>query len=275
MRVLKFVVCVLFLVHAANVYAEQSEPPILDNPFEKRPKVEPPQAETPTLENPFAEKPKVEQPKVEPPQTQPPKTVPPGIEVPKVQSPRLDKSKMSVAKKAEKKPLITSSSVSAALGINFRNKQIFSQESYFQDSWLVAVGGHWDLSLWSLQALIRGGFERFQLLPRDTKQLGIETTETRLSLEAGLENRLYLPLGASLGIVRVGKSSKLISGEFISDQSSSTAWSDSAFAPSYRIWVGVPLWRSGAQLNACFQQVFVSQPADEKTGYGAELRVQF
>lgn len=275
MRVLKFAVCVLFLVHAADVYAEQSEPPILDNPFEQRPKVEPPKAETPTLEKPFAEKPKVEQPKVEPPQAQPPKTVPPEIEVPKVQSPRVDKSKMGVAKKAEKKPLITSSSVSAALGMNFRSKQIFSQESYFQDSWLVAFGGHWDLSLWSMQALIRGGFERFQALPRDTKQLGIESTETRLSLEAGFENRFFLPVGASLGIVRVGKSSKLISGEFISDQSTSTTWTDLAFVPSYRVWVGVPLWHNGVQLNACFQQVFVSQPADEKTGYGAELRVQF
>ena len=265
MRVLKYVFGILFLVHVVDVHAEQSKPPTSDIPFDQSPKVKSPQAESPTLENPFVEKPRIEPPKVEPPKVEPPK----------VQTPRIEKSKNSVAKKTLDKPLITSSSVSAALGINFRNKQIFSQESFFQDSWLVAVGGHWDLSLWSMQALIRGGYERFQPLPRDTKQLGIETTETRLSLEAGFENRDLFPLGASLGIVRVGKSSKLSSGEFIIDQSSSTAWTDSTFAPSYRIWVGVPLWRSGAQLNASFQQVFVSQPTDEKTGYGAELRMQF
>lgn len=164
---------------------------------------------------------------------------------------------------------------SATVGLNFRPKQLYSQEFYLQESLFLRGGLHWPSILLEQDLVVSAGFEKFQSLPRNSKQVGIDIVESRVGLEAGLENHLILPVGTSVGVTRISKTSKLNVGEYVIDDSATKDFSESIVVPSLRFWIGVPLIPEKLQLSAGVQRVFMSRPADERLNYSSEFRIEF
>lgn len=164
---------------------------------------------------------------------------------------------------------------SGAVGLNVRTKEFYSQETYLQESWLIAAGAHWSTGRWESDLFLRTSFEKFQELPNSKRQLEMTSRENRLGLEAGVEASLYLPAGVSLGVVRIAKTTTLQSGDYVLVDATNTDLSESLWVPSFRLWVGVPMLPRVLQFNIGIQQVFMSRPKDETFNYGGELRYEF
>lgn len=165
--------------------------------------------------------------------------------------------------------------LTAGIGLNFRAKALFSQERYFQESYVVSAGLHWPVRLLASDLLIHGSYEKFTDLPRSESQLGINPKESRLSMDVGIENHTYTPIGASLGVVWIKKQFELNPGSYVLDGSTQSNWQQSLNAPVLRVWTGVPLIPDRLNLNVGIQRVFVTQPADEQFSYGGEFRFEF
>lgn len=164
---------------------------------------------------------------------------------------------------------------SGAVGLNVRTKEFYSQETYLQESWLVAAGAHWSTGRWESDLFLRTSFEKFQELPNSKIQLEMTSRENRLGLEAGVESSLYLPAGVSLGVVRIAKTTTLRSGDYVLVDATNTDLSESLWVPSFRLWFGVPMLPRVLQFNIGIQQVFMTRPKDETINYGGELRYEF
>jgi hypothetical protein len=171
--------------------------------------------------------------------------------------------------------LLYSSRYTASCGIRFRNKSIFSQENYFQDSWALSSGMHWDLEKWSSEALVKVTYEKFFALPRNKKQPGVDVADYHLGVEAGIENRSLLPVGVAFGAVRVNKNFVVSAGDYVVNQSSSGRWSETRVVPSVETWLGLPLVPDSAQMNLIYRFIALSRPADEESSLGIEFRFEF
>jgi hypothetical protein len=167
------------------------------------------------------------------------------------------------------------SAYSATLGLNTRSKAFFSQERYYQESWLIAGALHWPLLRPGVRLMTRVGYEKFSPLPRNKSQIGITSSENRVALEVGVEYLRFVSAGFSSGGMKVSKESKLEVGDYISDQSSDPAWKETFNAPFIKAWIGVPMVPETLLLNLSLQQAFFSKPEDERTSFGVELRYEY
>jgi hypothetical protein len=162
-----------------------------------------------------------------------------------------------------------------SLGMNFRPTRLYSQEVYLQDSWTVGTGVHWDLNFFKSEALVDFDYEDLQNIPNNQKQIGITTSEFRFSLDAGVENTFWLPVGTALGLTSVSKSSQLSTGEYVLNESTVTRWSELAMAPAIKFWLGVPLIPRMLQVNARIQKIFLTDADGGSFNYGADIRYEF
>jgi hypothetical protein len=174
----------------------------------------------------------------------------------------------------EKSPFVPDRYVATA-GIRFRNVAILSQENYFQDSWTLAAGAHWDFELWETEGLISAGIEKFTQLPSDKNQLGINIAEYHYGFGAGLENRTLLPVGIGMGVWKIKTDSQVSAGPFITDLSASSRWSKSFWTPAFEVWLGVPLLPDRVQLNAVYKYLSSAGTDVQKSGAGLDFRFEF
>lgn len=170
---------------------------------------------------------------------------------------------------------LDSSRYTISCGVKFRNKKIFSQENYFQDSWALSSGMHWDLDEWSSEALVKASYEKFFPLPRNKKQPGVDVSDYHLGIEAGVENRSLLPVGIAFGAAQVKKNFAVSAGDYVVNQSSSDRWSETQLVPSVETWLGLPLLPDHVQMNLIYRFVALSEPVDEKSSLGLEFRFEF
>ncbi|MEN9809275.1 MAG: hypothetical protein RLZZ488_842 [Pseudomonadota bacterium] len=170
---------------------------------------------------------------------------------------------------------ILPSRYNASLGMNFRPTRLYSQEVYLQDSWTVGAGVHWDLEFFKSELLLDFDFEDLQNIPNNRKQIGISTSEFRLSADAGVENTYWLPVGASLGLTSVSKSSELSTGEYVLNETTATRWSENATAPALKFWLGVPLIPKVLQINVRVQKIFLSDVDGGSFNFGTDIRFEF
>ncbi|NBW80515.1 hypothetical protein EBR21_02060 [bacterium] len=179
--------------------------------------------------------------------------------------------KASAATRFSPKP----SAYSATLGLNTRSKAFFSQEYYYQESWLIAGALHWNLAGRGARLMTRLGYEKFAPLPRNKSQIGISFGESRLALEAGFEYQRDLLFGISSGGLKVTKESHLEVGDYITDQSGDRSWQEAFNAPFAKVWIGVPMIPETLLLSLTLQRAFFSKPDDERTNMGVELRYEY
>lgn len=167
--------------------------------------------------------------------------------------------------------VLQATTYSAAVGLNFRPRSFFSQEKYLQESWVTSLGVNWkDCSPFGA-CLLRFGFEKPQGLPRNKGQIGIQTAENELFVEAGFENGSLVFVGASFVVIRRWSNSKVVVGDFISNESSELTWSESAIVPSVKGWIGLPLLPQKLEVSLGAQRFFTSS-APAVFQFGTELK---
>lgn len=173
------------------------------------------------------------------------------------------------------KAMLVPDRLTASTGIKFRNTGIFSQENYFQDSWTVSGGVHWDFQHWDTEGILRLTFEKFMPTPRNKKQLGIDVTESHAGLAAGFENRSLIPLGLGSGIVNIKTTSVVSAGDYVTNQSASSRWTESLWVPALDLWAGLPLYPDRLQLNLLYRYLASAQLNEAKGSVGIDFRFEF
>ncbi|MFZ9521422.1 MAG: hypothetical protein ACO3A4_13190 [Silvanigrellaceae bacterium] len=166
------------------------------------------------------------------------------------------------------------SEYSATVGLNARPKASFSQEQYYQESWLLAGAAHWRVMRPNVRLITRVGFEKFAAMPKNKGQINITTGESHFGFEVGGEYLRLLAVGAALGGKLISKESKLEVGDYVTNQSTDSTWKESLKASTIRAWIGIPMIPDLLKLNLAVQRAF-SVPDDENTSFGVEIRYEY